>query len=295
MPQTTEPTASLPGSQVGGALKELRESCDLSLAQVVDHLNALGIRSDTGTLSRIERGKRRVTTATAAALLDHYGADEGKTDQILGLISVDTTRRRRPALWRTHSALITSMHFEPFLTLERKADRITSYQTDLIPGLLQTHGYARRLIALLRPDLSPDEVEGLATLRISRQKALARSEQHFRALICQRALTRSVGDPAAMREQLERLLAAADAPRHDIRILPYEPLIHPGATGPFVMLHFDDATPDVVCVETMTHSVYVEGKTDLRTYTEVFSGLWQRALPPGDPRSGIQQTVKELP
>ncbi|MEU5159665.1 helix-turn-helix transcriptional regulator [Streptomyces sp. NPDC020875] len=294
MPQTNDPVASLPGSQIGSALKELRDSSDLSLAQVVAHLQTHGIKSDTGTLSRIEQGKRRVTRELAEVLLNHYGAGPDKTAQVLGLIAVDTTRRRRPALWRTHSALITSMHFEPFLSLERRADHITSYQTVLIPGLLQTHGYACRLIALLRPDLAPDEVEGLATLRISRQKTFAQGDQRLRALICERALTRSVGDPAAMREQLEHLLAAADSPRHEIRILPFDPVIHPGAAGPFVVFHFDDTTPDLVCVETMTHSVYFEGKADVRTYTEVHSGLWDRALPPGDPRIGLQHMIKEL-
>ncbi|GAA2254023.1 helix-turn-helix transcriptional regulator [Streptomyces amakusaensis] len=294
MSQTNEPAASLPGSQIGSALKELRDSCELNLTQVVAHLQARGIKSDTGTLSRIEQGKRRVTREMAEALLDHYGAGPDKTAQVLGLLSVDTTRRRRPALWRTHSALITAMSFEPFLSLERRADHITSFQTDLIPGLLQTHGYARRLIALLRPDLAPEEVEGLATLRISRQKAFAQGDQRFRALICERALTRSVGDPTAMREQLEHLLDAADEQRHEIRILPFEPVIHPGAAGPFVVFHFDDATPDLVCVETMTHSVYFEGTTDVRAYTEVYSGLWDRALVPGHPRIGLQHMIKEL-
>ncbi|MCM2393167.1 DUF5753 domain-containing protein [Streptomyces sp. CWNU-1] len=162
-----------------------------------------------------------------------------------------------------------------------------------MPGLLQTHGYARHLIALLRPDLTTTEIDALATLRISRQKAFTQGPQHLRALICQRALTRSVGDPATMKEQLEHLLTAADHPRHDIRVLPYEPLIHPGASGPFVMLHFDDSTPDLVCVETMNHSVYFEGEADVRTYTEVYSGLWERALPPSDPRICLRQMIKE--
>ncbi|MFJ6661341.1 helix-turn-helix domain-containing protein [Streptomyces sp. NPDC091377] len=293
MPQTTAPTASLPGHQVGALLKELREGTGDSLAQVCDYLNTRNIGCDTGTLSRIENGRRRINAETATALLDRYGADPDERNQVLDLISVDTTRRRRPGLWRRHSALISGMQFEPFLTLERKADWITTYQTDLIPGLLQTRDYARQVLALLRPNLTAGDLEGLADLRMSRQKSFAQGRQRIRALICQRALTRSVGDPAVMHEQLQHLLYTAGSPRHDVRILPYTSLIHPGATGPFVILGFDETTPDLVCVETMTHSVYFEGEADVRAYTEAFSGLWDRALAPGDPTIGLEEMIKE--
>ncbi|WP_433259353.1 helix-turn-helix domain-containing protein (plasmid) [Streptosporangium sp. CA-135522] len=295
MAQMNGPMWSLTRREFGSRLQELRDIAGLTLVGVAQLLRDRGIKIDNSSLSRIENGKRGVSRETAEALLDCYQTDTATRDHILGLLSVDTTRRRRPALWRKYSAVIGSMKFEEFLTLERRASRMHSFQTALIPGLYQTPQYARLVLEGMRPDLTPVEIKGLVALRMSRQQELAKGPlRDFQALIAEGALSRTVGDQTVMRAQLERLLTASEEPPHTIRILPEVIAIHPGLAGPFVLMGFPESTPDVVCVETMSRSVYLEEEADVQRYTEVFAGLWKKALEPDATVIRLKEKIKEL-
>jgi hypothetical protein len=172
---------------------------------------------------------------------------------------------------------------------------MSNYEMSLVPGLLQTPDYARHVIAGMRPDLKPAEVKGLVEIRMDRQRRVADGAlRDFRALIDESALRRIIGDRTVMRCQLERLLAEFEQPRNTVRILPNGIECHPGLAGPFMLMHFPEATRDVVWVETMVSSVYFDGETYADRYTEVFADLWERALEPDDTRVRLKQMIKEL-
>ena len=299
MPNANGAPWSLTLSEVGKRLEELREREDLTLVAVAQQLRDRGLKTDSSALSRIEGGKRRtVPRELVEALLDCYHADAPARQDILGLLSVDTTpagRRRRPALWRRHSALLGPMGFEGYLKLEPRASLLRNYESELVQGLLQTKDYAYHAIANMRPELKPAEVRGLVDVRMDRQQKIAGGALlEFQALVEQGALRRTVGDQAVMRGQLQHLLVASEQPRNSIRILPDEIGCHPGLAGPFVLMSFPEATRDVVWVETMNRSVYFEEEPDVDRYTEVFTDLWERALDPAETRVRLKEMIKEL-
>ncbi|MFE7114466.1 DUF5753 domain-containing protein [Streptomyces sp. NPDC057654] len=299
MPDANKAPWSLPLSEVGRRLEELRERERLTLVTVTQMLSDRGVKTDAPALSRIEGGKRRrVAHELVEALLDCYRAEPEARQDILNLLSVDVTpagRRRRPALWRRHAGLLGPMQFEGFLKLEPRAALLRNYEPALVQGLLQTPEYAHYVIASMRPDLAPNDVRGLVDVRMDRQRKIAEGAlREFQALIEQNALQRIVGDPCVMRGQLEHLLTAAEEPRNSIRILPNTIGSHPGLAGPFMLMSFPEATRDVVWVEIMSRSVYLEEEPDVDRYTEVFTDLWKRALSPADTRVRLKEMIKEL-
>ncbi|MFF4764433.1 DUF5753 domain-containing protein [Streptomyces sp. NPDC001292] len=225
-----------------------------------------------------------------------YETESETRRYVLGLLSVDTTpagRRRRPPLWRRHAALLGPMKFEPYLQLERKAARLRNHQQRLVPGLLQTRGYAQRTIETMRPELSAPDVRGLVDVRMDRQRqVLGGGVLHeFQALLDEEVLRRQVGDEAVRRDQLQHLLDLTEQGEVAIRVLPDSIGIHPGLAGPFVLMGFDDAGQDVVWCELARRSVYFDQSEDVAYYDGVFTDLWERALSPADTRALIKKMI----
>jgi transcriptional regulator with XRE-family HTH domain len=134
--------------------------------------------------------------------------------------------------------------FRPFVDLEEQATAIQSFETRLIPGLLQTEEYARAVLAGARPD----RLEELVAARLNRQRVLTREDPpHLWVVIDENALRRKLGGPAVMRAQLARLLEAAEVPRIVVQVVPADVHSHP-AHYPFWTFSFDEG-PDVLYVD----------------------------------------------
>ncbi|MCZ9339809.1 DUF5753 domain-containing protein, partial [Streptomyces sp. TRM76130] len=87
-------------------------------------------------------------------------------------------------------------------------------------------------------------------------------------------LRRRVGEPGVMARQLERLVDAAHLPHVRLQVLPFAAGAHIGVTGPFVVFSFASASDlDVVVLDHLTSSLYLERKEDLEAYTEAFNAL----------------------
>ena len=141
---------------------------------------------------------------------------------------------------------------------EAEADRVSSFEPFVIPGLLQTRAYAQAVLRFYAP---PPKVEALVDARMARQEQFAREDGPAIAfLIDESALHRGEGatgeDAAIRRDQLAHLRAMAAHPRVRIRILPYAAGVHEGVKGPFVilesgspLLYLEDAKGDVISAD----------------------------------------------
>ncbi|MFE7114447.1 helix-turn-helix domain-containing protein [Streptomyces sp. NPDC057654] len=181
------------------------------------------LASDANTtqpvISRVERG-RRVPSADLAADLDTALKTDGHFTRLHPLV----LRYAYPS-W-----------FLPYVELEREAFQIRTFESQVIPGLLQTEDYARAILASGRPDCLQD----LVAARMSRQ-AVLEGEERPRAwfVVDEQALCRPVGGPEAMRDQLAHLLKAAEEPRTVIQVIPRRVATHPGLEGPFTVMDLD--------------------------------------------------------
>ena len=84
-----------------------------------------------------------------------------------------------------------------------------------------------------------------------------------------------------MARQLRRLLEAARLPQVRLQVLPFGAGAHVGLTGPFVIFSFPRTSDlDVVVLDQLTSSLYLERKEDLMAYSEAFTTLQFHALSP---------------
>ncbi|MGY3200469.1 helix-turn-helix domain-containing protein [Streptomyces sp. TE5632] len=127
--------------------------------------------------------------------------------------------------------------FRNFALIEAEVVSRFSYDPLLVPGLLQTEGYARAVFAGHCPPLSEGIIDQHTEARLSRQKLLMRmplAELSF--IISEEALRDPVGSPAVMREQWQRLLEVGGLRNVEIQVMPARRGFHPGKNGPFVVV-----------------------------------------------------------
>ncbi|MFJ6720552.1 helix-turn-helix domain-containing protein [Streptomyces sp. NPDC091259] len=260
--------------RLGAELRSLREARDLSQEEAA---RRIGHGYDKPRVSRLENGRLGVTQDALTAMLDLYGVvDEGKREVLLKLAR-DGARR---GWWQTYRDIISPAYAE-LISLEADAKSLRSFQTLLIPGLLQTAAYAREAIGAINTQSTPDEVNALVEVRMARQSVLSRPEPlEVWAIIHEAALRATMGEPRIMRDQLQRLLDLTELPHVRIQIVPQDARPHPGMAGAFTVLGFpESADLDVVHVEHIANALYVEDAADVSVYGSAFEHLRAHALP----------------
>ncbi|WP_320780333.1 helix-turn-helix transcriptional regulator [Streptomyces sp. CRN 30] len=234
-------------------------------------------------VSRIETGTSGAKPADVRLLLDVYGvADDQLRGVVLALAGSEDDGGRHH-WWHAYRGVLPP-DYRDFISLESQASAMRTLETTVVPGLLQTPEYARAVTRAAMDGLSEERVDALVEVRLARQDVL-RSPTPLRlsAVLDEAVLRREVGGPGVMARQLQRLVDAARLPHVGLRVLPFAAGAHIGVTGPFVIFSFSSTSDlDVVVLDHLTSSLYLERKEDLEAYTEAFNALQVHALSPDD-------------
>ncbi|MFE9602645.1 helix-turn-helix domain-containing protein [Streptomyces hokutonensis] len=127
---------------------------------------------------------------------------------------------------------------QDFMEKEREAISRWSYETTLVPGLLQTEPYARALIENRLPPLDEATVEKRIAARIERQALLTGCTPPMAvSFVLYEAVLRS---PQVDTEQLHRLLWTFRLRNVVLQVLPFERAISDALVGPMVLLETSD-------------------------------------------------------
>ncbi|MET9862365.1 helix-turn-helix transcriptional regulator [Streptomyces smyrnaeus] len=127
--------------------------------------------------------------------------------------------------------------FRDFAVLELDAVSHYSYEPLLVPGLLQTEGYARALFESRCPKMSEELVEQNVEARLGRQKLITKTPSvEFSFVVGEAALRNPVGGGEVMREQMRHLLKLRETGNVEVQVIPSLAGYHTGLEGPFVLL-----------------------------------------------------------
>jgi transcriptional regulator with XRE-family HTH domain len=111
--------------------------------------------------------------------------------------------------------------FKKRAVLDENLIELYEYQTQLIPGLLQTEDYARALFERV-VGTSTEEIDESTLARISRQTRFLEPEGPlYVALLDESCIHHRVGTAGGMRAQLDHLLRVGELPNVCIQILPF--------------------------------------------------------------------------
>jgi len=232
-------------------------------------------------VSRIENAHTRPRPSEIKKLLALYGVEGRPAEELLALAQEAVTLK---GWWETYSQTIPP-EYAALIGMEAEALSALSWAPLVVPGLLQTAGYAREvtngLIERIAP-VSPGETRRRVEARLARQQVLTRDDPlRLSAILDQSVLYRRFGNQDVMQSQMTRLLDLSERDNISLRILPLDGP-HPIGTGAFVLLQFEEAHdvthPDVVYLEHLTGGRYVEEEDEAFTYRRSFDRLSDFAL-----------------
>ncbi|MGW3107739.1 helix-turn-helix domain-containing protein [Streptomyces sp. NPDC001100] len=213
-----DPSAS-PLDYFGYECRRLREAAGLTLEGLGKILYCTG-----SLIGQIETAQK-VPTRNFAERLDAAFITDGSFTRMIGMV----LRSQLPN-W-----------FQAYADMEAKAAYISTYQCQVVYGLLQTPEYAAALVAVDHPD----KIEEMVAARMERQRILDKKHPSAVWVILDEAvLFREVGGREVMRKQLARLVSYRDNPWVNIQVLPFSVGGHTGTMGSFNLLRFDD-DPDI--------------------------------------------------
>lgn len=97
-----------------------------------------------------------------------------------------------------------------------------------------------------------------------------------------------------MAAQLAKVLEMSARPNVDVMVLPFERGAHPALESNFTILGLPNEAPNVVFVEGLVGSTYLERADDLKRYHEVFLKLQAIALGPQDTGDLLANYLRDL-
>jgi transcriptional regulator with XRE-family HTH domain len=258
--------------RLASELRRLRAGAELTREDVAERT---GI--DRATLYRIETARARPQTRTLRALLDLYGVGAPGRDELL-----DLARGAARRGWLSPYDL--PAQYMTYISFEAEAVSLLNFECSHVPGLLQTEDYARAAIRRGMPDGSREDIESRVRARIGRQELLhGDSPPKLWAIADEAVLRRLVGGQAVMRAQLDHIAEAADLPNVTFQVIPFSAGAHPGMSGEFVILRFEEPVgADVVYIESMAGDLFLEEPSDISRYAAMFEHLRALALPPDE-------------
>lgn len=255
---------------LGLRLRRLRENADLTAKDA-----AAKTQISASTVSRMEKGTVPYTTSNVEKLLSLYGAEP----EIRGGLIEMAKHAHEPGWWKPYSNAVPEfMHFR--LSLEQEAYRISTYDTQFVPGLLQVADYARAVIESGPAHLSKSVVDGKVTSRMERQKVFERAGlEVIRIVIDEAALQRAWGGPDVMREQIRHIRRVIEDRRNVmIRVAQFNPpaTVH---CGPLTTFELEDPQfPHIVYLEQRHGASYVDEKAAVEEYRKSYEALFLSSL-----------------
>ncbi|WP_406343895.1 Scr1 family TA system antitoxin-like transcriptional regulator [Streptomyces sp. NBC_00648] len=211
-----EPDVSDSLRTFGAVVQALREFAGLSRE---DFAPLVGYSKHT--VESIELGRRMpddVFVERAEAALGNTGAIRKAAKHI----------NRQPGL---------ATWFRRWARLEQEAISLYTYESRLVPGLLQTEAYARTLFGAQVPPLADEQIEAQMAARMERQQLLLeRPNTSFSFIVEEHVFLRRTGGVAATRGLIDHVLECT-APRNvQLQVLPLERGVHAAMDGPIQLL-----------------------------------------------------------
>jgi transcriptional regulator with XRE-family HTH domain len=257
----------------GRVLRIKREEAGLSQEKLAALLNI-----DRSTLTKTESGERVPHIDTVRAC-----------DRFLG------TEKMLAKLYEEINWHVVVEHpdwFRRRAEMDAVLTELYEYQTQVMPGLLQTETYSRALFQQVEAE-DGTSVEDRLAARMSRQRRfLEKGGPLMVALLDESCLRRVVGGSTDMRNQLQHLLDVAELPNVHIQIIPFtfEQVVPPNQPMSLITL------PDghrFVYSESLDWGHFSEDPTVISRHQQTYDRLRADALSPRESADLIRQAMEE--
>ncbi|MGJ5801227.1 helix-turn-helix domain-containing protein [Streptomyces europaeiscabiei] len=271
--------------RLGTELRRMRDAAGLKATQAAALLGA-----SSAQISQIESGVAGVSEERLRRLAAHYAC----TDQELIGALVAMATERTQGWWEKYRGLLATA-FLDLAELEHHATYRHNVEFLHIPGLLQTEEYARAIFSYRVPELPYGELELRVRHRMDRKITIERpGPVPYTAVIHESALRIRVGDRAASRAQLTRVLELSDADHITVRVIPFDLDGFAGATSGMTYVGGPVAKLDTALRDTPHGTAFIDAEAQLGALRTLFRRVEAVSLDPERSRDFIHRLVKEL-
>ena len=266
--------------EVGRRIRLARHAAGLTIV-----VAAARLEITRSALGRFENGIGTVTVHLLRSMMDVY---DQRMDDVLDMIR----QARQSGWWKRYG-----ISDKDFVALETAASRISVYEVNLVPGLLQTAEYTRALFNSGRERRREDWIANQLEVRLIRQERLTDEEHplHLDAVVHETALRTPAAQPEVMLGQLRHLTLINELPTVSLRVLPTSIFTFEATYGGFNILDFSLPGQPSMC-----HALHALGdeRQDKSEFVEParlrFNHLRSLALTPDESVTLTERVADEL-
>lgn len=282
MPISPSSSAQAARENVARQLRDLRRNAGLTVTELARECGWHHAKT-----SRIENAR----TPPSPTDIRLWCRVVGALDQAPDLIAASQHAESLYREWRQRVRTGLAKLQDSYIELYRSTDLLRMYSPVLVPGLLQTEGYARALLSMNARFLDvPDDAAEAAAARVQRSQVIHEPGHHFVFVVEEAVLYYQLGDAEAMAGQLGYLLTAGALPQVSFGIIPTstsERVLWPQET-------FDVHDDTLVSVELLSAEVNVTQPSEIVLYLKAFEQLRSMAVYGADARALILRAIEAL-
>ncbi|MEW1721391.1 helix-turn-helix transcriptional regulator [Streptomyces sp. NPDC093109] len=236
--------------------------------------------------SRIENARTRPSDKDIRAWCRACGAEEQIPNLIASSRDADSMYRE----WkRVHSRGLKRAQ-DSVVPLYLRTEHMRVYCSNVIPGLVQTAGYATALLSSIAAFESvANDAEEAAIARVARSEIIYDTRRRFALLIEEDVLYFRFGDADVMSRQLGYLLSVMTLPNVSLGIIPRSAVREMWTLEGFVI--YDDVQ---VQVETLSADMNIKRPGEVILYQRAFRKLSEMAVHGSAARALIREALGTL-
>ncbi|WP_406353432.1 helix-turn-helix domain-containing protein [Streptomyces sp. NBC_00658] len=283
MPISPSSSAQAAREVVAKRLRDLRKSAGLTVTELADQCGWHHAKT-----SRIENAR----TAPSATDIRLWCRASGEQGQAEGLIAQSLHAESMYTEWRHQVRSGLKQLQDSAVQFFHETQLFRVYSSSLVPGLLQTEGYAAGILGISARfrDLPVDDSAEAARARVDRSRVIHEAGHRFALLVEEAALRYQIGEADVMAAQLGYLLTAGALPQVSLGIIPMA--VPQRVQWPRETFHiYDDS---LVSVELVSARLKITQPSEIALYLKAFEQLRGMALYGADARALIVQAIDAL-
>ncbi|MFI6350487.1 helix-turn-helix domain-containing protein [Streptomyces sp. NPDC050560] len=282
MPISPSSSSQAARENVARQLRELRRNSGLTVTELAGQCGWHHAKT-----SRIENARTPPSPTDIRLWCRATSATEQAPDLIAASVHAESLYRE----WRQRARAGLAKLQDNYIELYRSTNLLRTYSPVLVPGLLQTEGYAQALLSMNTRFLGvPDDAAEAAAARVQRSQVIHEPGHRFVMVVEEAVLYYQLSEAEAMAGQLGHLLTAGALPQVSFGIIPTatrERALWPQET-------FDVHDDTLVSIELMSAEVNVTQPSEIALYVKAFEHLRGMAVYGAEARGLIVKAIDAL-
>ncbi|MFG2670474.1 helix-turn-helix domain-containing protein [Streptomyces sp. NPDC048445] len=282
MPISPSSSAQAARDSVARRLRDLRKGAGLTVVELAARCGWHHAKT-----SRVENGRTAPSAPDIRRWCEACGVPEQTTDIVAQSLNAESMYQE----WRHQVRAGLKQLQDSWVGFYQSTQLFRVYSPTLVPGLLQSEGYAASLLSSIGEfrDIPINDGAEAGAARVERSRVIREPGHRFVFLIEEAVLNYRIGDADAMAAQLGYLLAAGALPAVSLGVIPAAT-----ARGMWPQEVFHVYDDNFVSVELLSAQVNITQPSEVELYVRAFERLRGMAVYGADARALIVKAIDAL-